>query len=306
MARHITAKQLITPFLWFDHQAEDAVKFYTTTFANSKVKLVTRYGKDVAKASGRKEGTVMTVSFQVEGQDFIALNGGPGPALSPAISFFVHCDKPKDVDRLWAKLSPGGEVITALDKYPFSDRYGWIKDRFGVSWQLIVARRKQRIAPCLMFAGKQHLKSEDAIRFYMSVFKNSKILLLERYRAGQGPDGAVVHSKFALNGQEFTAMDSQTNMPLDFTQAISLVVNCATQKDIDYYWSALSEGGDEKAQVCGWLQDKYGVSWQIVPKVFFKMLSDRDPKKSDRVMTALLQMKKIDIALLKKAYEQRS
>jgi predicted 3-demethylubiquinone-9 3-methyltransferase (glyoxalase superfamily) len=162
--------QKITPFLWFDSQAEEAVSLYTAIFKNSQIVSMTRYGAEGAEASGRPKGTVMTMAFQLDGQDFVALNGGP------------------------------------------------------------------------------HVK---------------------------------------------------------FTEAISFVVNCESQDEVDYYWEQLSGGGDEKAQQCGWLKDQYGVSWQIVPTVLGELLNDPDPEKSRRVMKAMLQMKKIDIETLKQASDRQ-
>jgi len=297
-----TAFGKITPFLWFDSEAEEAVNFYTSIFNSSKIKTITHYGAEGAKASGREKGTVMTVSFQLEGQEFTAINGGPVFKITPTISFFVNCNTPEEIDRLWSKLSDGGEIFMELKKYPFSEKYGWVKDKYGVSWQLILPGREQKIAPCLMFTGEQHKKAEEAIHFYTSVFNNSDIIQLERYKAGEGPEGAVVHSKFTLNGQEFVAMDSHTPLPYNFNPAISLVVNCETQEELDYYWDKLAEGGYEAAQQCGWLQDQYGLSWQIVPATLGELLSDADPAKSGRVMQAMLQMKKIDINTLQQAY----
>jgi len=297
--------QKITPFIWFDNQAEEAVNFFTSIFKNSKIKTVTRYGEAGAKVSGMQKGTVMTIAFQIEGQEFVAINGGPVFEITPSISFFVNCENQQEIEALWEKLSKGGTVLMELDKYPFSEKYGWIQDKFGVSWQLILAGRMQKITPCLMFAGERHKKAEEAINFYISVFRNSDILQLERYTAGQGPEGAVVHARFLLGGQEFTAMDSHMEHNFNFTPAISFVVNCETQEETDHFWGKLSEGGDERAQQCGWLQDKYGVSWQVVPVALGKMLSDTDPERLERVMHSLLQMKKIDIKSLKKVYDQR-
>jgi predicted 3-demethylubiquinone-9 3-methyltransferase (glyoxalase superfamily) len=161
--------QKITPFLWFDSQAEEAAKFYTSIFRNSKIGHVARYDEAGAKASGRPKDSAMTVAFQLDGQDFVALNGGP------------------------------------------------------------------------------HFK---------------------------------------------------------FTEAVSFVVNCQTQEEVDHYWEKLSADGDEKAQQCGWLKDRYGLSWQIVPVVLFELLQDKNPKKSESVMRAMLQMKKLDIKTLKQAREQ--
>jgi predicted 3-demethylubiquinone-9 3-methyltransferase (glyoxalase superfamily) len=294
--------QSITPFLWFDNQAEDVANFYTSIFSNSKINVVTHYGTVAERAIGAKSGSIMTVAFQIEGQEFVALNGGPIFKITPSISFFVNCSTAQEIDALWERLSEGGTVMMKLDRYPFSEKYGWIQDKFGVSWQLLLPGRIQKIAPCLMFAGNQHKKAEEAINFYISVFPNSKIIQLERYTAGQGPEGAIVHSKFALDGQEFIAMDSHQELPYNFNPAVSMVVNCETQEDIDYYWEKLSEGGDEMAQQCGWLQDKYGVSWQIVPTGWADIMLD--PVKSERAMEAVFQMKKIDLKTVLRAMEQ--
>jgi predicted 3-demethylubiquinone-9 3-methyltransferase (glyoxalase superfamily) len=158
----------------------------------------------------------------------------------------------------------------------------------------------QKITPCLWFDDQ----AEEAAEFYTSVFRNSKIGNISRYgEAGQEvhgkPAGTVMTVAFELDGQSFTALNGGPTFK--FNEAISLQVDCETQEDVDYYWEKLSEGGDEKAQQCGWLKDKYGVSWQIVPRILTEMLNDPDHEKSQRVMTAMLQMKKIDIDELKRA-----
>jgi len=293
--------QKITPFLWFDNQTEEAVNFYLTVFNNSKIKTATRYGEEGAKATGMPENSVMTMAFQIEGQDFVAINGGPVFQITPTISFFVNCETIEEIDRLWEKLSESGTVMMELNSYPFAEKYGWIQDKFGVSWQLILPGRDQKIVPCFMFTGDQHKKAEEAINFYTSIFSDSKIIQLERYGKDVGPEGAVVHCKFTLNGQEFIAMDSHENMGMNFNPAISMVVNCETQDEIDFYWERLTEGGFDGAQQCGWLQDKFGVSWQIVPEGLDEMISDPDPEKSGRAMQAMLPMKKIDIKTIEAA-----
>jgi predicted 3-demethylubiquinone-9 3-methyltransferase (glyoxalase superfamily) len=152
--------QTITPCLWFDHQAEEAVKFYVSIFKNSKVGSVTRYGEEGAQASGRPKGTVMTVSFQLDGQEFLALNGGPHFTFSPAISFIVNCETQKEVDALWEKLSEGGQT----------EQCGWLKDKYGVSWQVVPtvlgemmqdkdAERTERVMNALLQMGKIDIRS---------------------------------------------------------------------------------------------------------------------------------------------------
>ncbi len=159
----------------------------------------------------------------------------------------------------------------------------------------------QRINPCLWFDDQ----AEEAVAFYTSVFKNSKIVSITRYgEAGHEihgkPPGTVLAVAFELDGQAFSALNG--GPVFKFNEAISLQVNCATQDEVDYYWEKLAAGGDEKAQQCGWLKDRYGVSWQVVPTVLLEMLQDPDYEKSQRAMAAMLQMKKIDIGKLKLAY----
>lgn len=162
----------------------------------------------------------------------------------------------------------------------------------------------QKITPCLWFDNN----AEEAAKFYTSIFKNSKIGKISRY----GEEGYEIHGKpagtvmtieFKLNGQVFTALNG--GPVFKFNEAISFQVSCKSQKKVDYYWEKLSKGGDKKAQQCGWLKDKYGVSWQIVPTVLGEMLQDKDAKKTERVMKALLQMRKLDIKKLKQAYERQ-
>ena len=160
----------------------------------------------------------------------------------------------------------------------------------------------QRIAPCLWFDDQ----AEEAVSFYTSVFKNSKIGKVVRYgEAGRDvhgrPAGTVMTVAFLLDGQAFTALNG--GPVFKFNEAISLQVNCETQEEVDYYWDLLAEGGDEKAQQCGWLKDRYGVSWQVVPIALADMLAEPQLEKSQRVTEAMLRMKKLDIAQLKRAYE---
>ncbi len=156
----------------------------------------------------------------------------------------------------------------------------------------------QTITPFLWF----DTQAEQAAKFYVSVFKNSRIVTTARYgEAGPGPKGSVMTVLFELDGQQFIALNGGPQFK--FTEALSLSVSCETQEEVDRFWEKLSAGGEEGP--CGWLKDKYGLSWQVNPTILGKMLSDPDPKKSRRVMEAMLKMKKIDIAALKQAYAQR-
>lgn len=292
----------ITPFLWYDDKAEEAAAFYVSLFKDSQILHVTRYGEAGKEVHGRPPGSAMTVEFTLAGRHFTALNGGPVFRFTPAVSFYVNCGTAEEVERLAAKLSEGGQALMPVGEYPFSKRYGWIQDRYGLSWQLNATEGKQRIVPALMFVGALSGKAEEAMRFYAGTFEGSSIGMIARYAPGE-PDveGHVKHGKFALAGLDFIAMDSSGPHAFTFSEAASFVVHCASQDDVDRHWDALKDGGDERAQQCGWLKDRYGVSWQVVPDALAEMLADPDPAKSGRVMQAMLKMKKIDVAALRAA-----
>lgn len=287
--------QKIHPCLWFDNQAEEAANFYVSIFKNSKIEKVVRYGESAAQASGQKKGTVMTVEFEIEGQSVLGLNGGPIFKNTPALSLFVWCDTEKEIEQLWQKLSQGGTSRFALDKYPWSEKYGWTTDKYGVEWQLILAKNRQKIAPAFLFVDKLFGKGEEAMNFYMSLFKNSKVESMTKDEKTK----TIAHAVFSLDGQNFVLMEGQGEHHYTFSSAFSLVINCDTQDEVDQYWSKLSKEG--ATEQCGWLKDKYGVSWQVTPRVLEKLISDPDPVKSEKVMKAMLTMKKLDIKGLEEA-----
>jgi len=282
----------ILPFLWFNGNAEDAMNFYVSVFKNSRPLNITRYGEF---GPGEK-GSVMTAIFKLEGETFYALNAVPGYTFTPSNSFYVCCRTLPEIKKLWDKLSEGGLVMMELDKYPFSERYGWIQDKFGVSWQLILANETHKITPFLTFSGKYQGMAEEAINFYINLFKNSAIKSIMRYNEED------VGQTGKLNGQKFMAMDSAIEMQFTFSPAISYFVYCKTQREIDNYWEKLSDGGE--TMQCGWLKDKFGVTWQIVPTILTELMNDPDPEKAGRVTNAMMQMVKLDIKGLKQAYNQ--
>lgn len=294
--------QKINPFLWFNDNAEEAVEFYTSVFDDAKIKSTTRYNEESAKAAGRPKDSVMTVAFELYGFPFTAINGGPAFKLNPSVSFFVNCETEEEVEELWKKISDSGKILMALDKYPFSEKYGWVEDKYGVSWQVMISpgETEQKIIPSLMFT-KNSGKAEEAINFYTSVFKDANPGSFFRYENGQKPDedSSVAYADFTLEGQKFAAMDGGHMHDFSFNEAVSFVVNCNDQEELDYYWNKLS--ADPKAEMCGWLKDKYGVSWQIVPSKLGELLSSKEPGKPQRVMQKVLQMKKLNVAELENA-----
>jgi predicted 3-demethylubiquinone-9 3-methyltransferase (glyoxalase superfamily) len=198
--------------------------------------------------------------------------------------------------RIRSRTGYSPAMLTTQKQLPsyYSESYGYSKSRFKNKEK----NKMQKITPFLWFNDK----AEEAMNFYISIFKNSKIVGVSRYgEGGPGPTGSVMTATFELNGQVFTALNGGPQFA--FTEAISFYVDCETQQEVDELWEKLSEGG-EKGQ-CGWLKDKYGLSWQIVPSILGELLQDKDPKKSNNVMQAMLQMHKIDINMLKQAYAKK-
>ena len=288
--------QILKPCLWFNNQGEEAARFYISLFKNSSLGRLAHYGEAAAKASGRAKGSVMTVEFSLEGQSVLALNGGPHFQSTPALSFFAWRKTTAEVEALWKSLSAGGETRMGLDKYPWAPLYGWTKDRFGVEWQVMLSVERHAIAPCFVFVDQLFGKGEEAMRFYSTLFKDAKVTFMAR----DEKNNTLMHCIFTLAGQEFVVMDGPGQHGYTFSPAFSLIVNCTSQNEIDRYWSKLSTG--DPSEQCGWVKDKYGVSWQIVPTVLPELMLN--PKTSEKVMQALLQMKKIDIETLKHAAEK--
>ncbi|HEX7022277.1 MAG TPA: VOC family protein [Trueperaceae bacterium] len=295
----------ITPFLWFDNQAEQAATFYAGLFPNSKIHSITRYGEAGRDVHKQAPGSVMAAAFQLDGLAFVALNGGPAFTPNPSISFHVTLTNEADIDRVFACLSDGGEVLMPLQAYDFSPKYAWVQDRFGFTWQLSLGDAPQPLFPSLLFVGDQFGRAEEAISLYTSVFPDSEVDMLVRYgRDNPSTEGKIMYSSVTLAGQRFSVMESNLDHRFTFSEAISLQITCETQEAVDHYWDKLSEGGDEKAQQCGWLKVKYGVSWQVVPAILPKLTGGPDAARAQRATQALLQMKKIDIAELQRAYDQ--
>jgi predicted 3-demethylubiquinone-9 3-methyltransferase (glyoxalase superfamily) len=298
--------QKITPHLWFDREAREAAEFYTSLFPDSKVTNITTL-------HDTPSGDSDIVSFELAGQSFMAISAGPLFKFNPSVSFFVNFDPSRDgdarnnLDILWKRLSEGGTALMPLDKYPFSEHYGWIQDKYGLSWQLILSNpegeERPFIVPSLLFVGAVAGRAEEAINHYLSVFKNSKLGTIARYGAAQEPDqeGTVMFADFMLEGQWFAAMDSAHEHQFAFNEAISFLVDCDSQEEIDAYWERLS--AVPEAEQCGWLKDKFGVSWQISSAALREMLTTGTREQVDRVTQAFLPMKKLDVAELQKAYE---
>ncbi len=294
--------QKIAPCIWCDRNALEAAELYVSAFENSRVAYVTHYLENDPFPSDLPAGTPLTVRFFLCGQAFNALNGGPVFKPTPAISFFVDCESEAQMDALWAKLSDGGSVLMEVAEYPFSKRFGWLADRFGVSWQISLSGQKQRISPYLMFTEEVLGKAEEAMRCYADIFDDARIVDIHRYgKDADGQEGSVMFASFCLAGQSFMAADSAYPHGFTFTEGISFIVYCRDQAEIDFFWNRLADGGEEQA--CGWLKDRFGVSWQIVPETIEKLGDSADPVRAARVNAALMGMRKIDLRVLRDAYD---
>jgi predicted 3-demethylubiquinone-9 3-methyltransferase (glyoxalase superfamily) len=252
--------QKLVPHLWFDKEAEEASKFYMSLFEASKL-------IDKTILDDTPSGTVEMITIELAGQEFILLSAGPYFKFTPAVSFLIACNSAEEVEGFCEKLLESGEALMPLDTYPFSEKYAWVKDKYGLSWQVMYMggiEFKQKITPTLMFVGNQCGKTEEAIRLYTSVFKDSSIGDILRYGENSLPDkpGTIQHIAYTLENLDFAAMDSAYEHNFTFNEAISFVVNCESQEEIDYYWDKLT--AVPEAEQCGWLKDMYGFSWQIV------------------------------------------
>ncbi len=245
------------------------------------------------------------VSFKLAGQDFMGISAGPLFKFNPSISLFVEFADEKEIEKVWNTLIDGGKAMMEYDTYPWAKKYGWLEDKYGLSWQLLWNGHQeiqQRITPMLMFTKEMAGKAREAIEMYTSIFPNSKTGIIDTYtKEDSDTEGFIKHARFTLAGQQFMAMDSSMSHAFVFNEAVSLLVQCETQEEIDMYWEKLS--AVPEAGQCGWLKDKYGVSWQIAPTIMDDMMAKGNKEQIDRVTKAFLQMKKFDIETLKKAYE---
>lgn len=307
-----TLQQKIIPHLWFDNTAKAAAGFYASVFPDAAV-------TDIMTLHDTPAGDCDVVSFVLWGHRFVAFSAGPLFKFNPSVSFIVNFDplffKPspspekdarRKLDAVWENLSEDGTVLMPIDEYPFSRRYGWIQDRYGLSWQVMLTcpdgDPRPPIVPNLLFVGKNCGNAEAAMRFYLSVFRHSRSGNLVRYGPGQAPDepGTIMFADFMLEGSWFAAMDSAREHRFGFNEAVSFMVSCRDQEEIDYYWERLS--AVPEAEQCGWLKDRYGISWQIVPAALDEMLRNGTAAQKARVTQAFLKMKKFDLAELERAY----
>lgn len=297
--------QKIVPHLWFDKEAKEAAEFYAGAIPHSTITWT-------ATLHDTPGGDCDVVAFNLNGHDFMAISGGPMFTINPSISFMVNFDPSSDdrarqnLDALWEQLADNGATLMPLGEYPFSKRYGWVQDRFGVTWQLILTdpagEPRPFILPSLMFTGEHANQAEEAIDLYRRTFKHARLGTVARHpeQTGSVNEGSLMFADFMLENQWFTAMDSGEEHGFSFNEAVSLLVNCDSQQEIDYFCEKLS--AVPESEQCGWLKDRFGVSWQISPTIMNDMLANGSREQVDRVTQAFMPMKKLDIAAIEAAY----
>ncbi|MBU3183269.1 VOC family protein [Clostridium estertheticum] len=289
--------QKIVPHLWYDKEAKEAAEFYISLFDESKILNVTVIGDTPS-------GDAESVNFELAGQPFAAISAGPYFKFNPSISLMVACTSLEEVNTKWKALSEGGTELMPLGEYPFSKWYGWIQDRYGLSWQLMLVdsgEMVQKITTNLLFSNDACGKAEEAVKYYTEVFENSQIGIISKYGNGEAKSSKarINYAAFKLCGIDFSAMDNGFDVEFNFNEAFSLIVNCDDQKEIDYYWDKLS--AIPEAEQCGWVKDKFGLSWQIVPYNMDEILLNGTKDEIKRVTEAFLKMKKFDLNALEKA-----
>lgn len=291
--------QTITPSIWCNGTADEAAAFYRAVFPNTTITETVRYPTEgLPEFQEPLAGQTLTHDLDVNGYRLILVNAGDEFAPNPAISFFVNVDpgvfdNPRGfIDELWAKLGDGGSVLMPLQSYDHSEYYGWVADRFGVNWQLMLTNPegdpRPFIVPDLMFSGPNQNKAAEAVDTYVGLFRDAQLANRVHYPAGApGPvtDDSVIFSDFTLHGEWLAAMDSGVEQPFTFTEGVSLMVEVDGQEEIDRLWEVLAH----EEQPCGWCRDKFGVSWQIEPKNLGELLS------RPGAYEAYMQMKKVVI-----------
>lgn len=288
--------QKIIPHFWFNTEAKEATAFYVSLFPQSQI-------ESVSTITDTPSGDCDMVSFTLCNQTYMAISAGPYFKHTPAISLFVTFGNEAEVDRVWNSLVTEGKVLMALDTYPWSKKYGWVEDRFGVSWQLSLGEGEVAlsIAPLLMFTGPSAGKAAEAIEVYTGIFPDAtKGIVVPYTKEDADTEGLIKHATFTLAGRQFMAMDSSFDHGFTFSEAISFIIECDTQDEIDHYSNALS--AHPESEQCGWIKDQFGLSWQVTPACMARMMQSGDGEATARVTQAFLPMKRFDIATLEAAF----
>ncbi|MHA8059853.1 VOC family protein [Aquirufa beregesia] len=269
--------------LWFKQTAQEAREFYQSIFEDFVV----------------QSENPMVSSVRIHGRNFTFLGGAKHVSFNPSISFFLIFHSKEELEKKWHALSNEGKTLMELNSYPWSSQYGWCEDTNGISWQLMIHDTlPDKIIPALLFTQHNNGKAEKAIQYYTSLIPHSQINLLDRYVKGSGDEeGNIQHAQFLLAGQTFIAFESSYMHQFIFNDAISFVITCQNQAEIDFYWDSFIRDGGSPSK-CGWLKDPFGVSWQIIPENMGRLMRNSN---NSTFMNVFMNMEKIDINALENA-----
>lgn len=275
----MSTKQKITPCFWFNGNALEAAEMYGSIFPDTRI---------VGQSP-------FVVEINMSGHNFILLNGGPRHQPNASVSLYYISESEIEFSRIWDSLSQGGHVLIPVENRPGIEKYGWVNDKFGVSWQLALGNmsgKEQKIKSCFSFSGKRYGSALAAMKYYTSIFTSSAI---DEIQYESDKTDIVSHAHFTLAGQKFIAMD--VNLQAEFNEGVSHTINCSTQDEIDHYWHHLTSEGFE--DMCGWVKDKYGVSWQVIPDILGTIM--QDPERAGKAAEAFMKMRKLNIQEIEQA-----
>lgn len=273
--------------LWVNGRIEEMMAVYETVFSRVERKVTNFYQTDEHGTIG----DILTVSIDIDNQEFLLLNGGPEFNMTPAVSYVVEAESVEKAQAIWDRLAPRGQILMEIEDQSMGKLFGWLNDEFGVSWQITVGEGPETITPCLMFIHQYFGKAAEAIDAWGEYYGG-----LEREVLINNPDGTIQFAKFTLHGQPFIVMDNDYDHQFEVTIGNSFCVYCDNQAEINRVWEAVTADGEESQ--CGWMVDKFGVAWQTTTRDMDTLLRSNNPKAAE-ITEALYKMKKIDIDYLR-------
>jgi len=278
----MTTSQPLSTCIWFsNNQATEAAQYYCSIFKTATI----------------HSSNAMVTLFSIGNTQLMGLNGASANNINPPILLTVECADVATVQQIWDTMIVDGEVMMPLDTYPWSSKYGWLKDKFGLTWQITYQYNEdeshtEKLTPSLLFTNQQFGKAANAMSFYIRIFSDGNISNVVAFPNESEFTGNTMFAACFLQQQQLYFMDAPGNHAYTFNDAVSFVIHCNTQDEIDYYWNQLLVNGGTESR-CGWLKDQFGIAWQIVPTQLGSLL--QDTQKSTAVMNALLSMKKINL-----------
>lgn len=276
--------------IWFNDQAQEAAQLYCSLFKNAEITA----------------SNPIVTNFHIDEIQFMGLNGGPHFSVNPSISLFVKSPSREHVQATWNALVEGGSILMDLGEYPWSNYYGWLQDKYGVTWQIMLhdfVVAQHTVTPCMLFTNTVFGKAEEALEFYAKMFGSLEYTVKQHYGEETPHAGKLLFADCSIHNNPLIAMDGPDTHHFTFNEGVSFVIPCNTQEEIDFYWNTLTANGGSESR-CGWCKDTYGVSWQVVPTQMAELMNA--PEKAQKVSAAFMTMNKLDLATLIEAADSIS